>query len=280
MTPPSSEPVERASTLGRRGRRPAKTRPAGEAEWVAAERQRLRGWRRDPDLVPLIYLIYVGGAVAQYSHGARAAAGFASLPASARAMSLSRPWKCPGRATTWSFWLLSGLMLGLFVAELPFARAPAFVLCLYLTMIAVARLGARAAPIVAGLTLGVDFRPRRRGSWHDSLSSAISNFTPIAIPVVAVVTFVVVRRCGRPRARRGASQLARLAAENERNRIARDLHDLLGHSLTTITLKADLARRLSEHDPERGGPRDRGSGGPLPPDARPRCGPPCRATAR
>ena len=47
------------------------------------------------------------------------------------------------------------------------------------------------------------------------------------------------------------AQVARLAAENERNRIARDLHDLLGHSLTTITVKAGLAKRLAERDPER-----------------------------
>jgi two-component system sensor histidine kinase DesK len=47
------------------------------------------------------------------------------------------------------------------------------------------------------------------------------------------------------------SELARLAAENERSRIARDLHDLLGHSLTTITVKAGLARRLGETDPAR-----------------------------
>ncbi len=45
--------------------------------------------------------------------------------------------------------------------------------------------------------------------------------------------------------------MARLAAEGERSRIARDLHDLLGHSLTTITIKAGLARRLSATDPER-----------------------------
>ena len=42
------------------------------------------------------------------------------------------------------------------------------------------------------------------------------------------------------------AEVARLAAENERTRIARDLHDLLGHSLTTITVKAGLARRLAE----------------------------------
>jgi two-component system, NarL family, sensor histidine kinase DesK len=42
------------------------------------------------------------------------------------------------------------------------------------------------------------------------------------------------------------AEVARLAAENERSRIARDLHDLLGHSLTTITVKAGLARRLTE----------------------------------
>ena len=47
------------------------------------------------------------------------------------------------------------------------------------------------------------------------------------------------------------AEVARLAAENERIRIARDLHDLLGHSLTTITVKAGLARRLGEADPAR-----------------------------
>ncbi|MGB0093272.1 MAG: histidine kinase [Solirubrobacteraceae bacterium] len=47
------------------------------------------------------------------------------------------------------------------------------------------------------------------------------------------------------------AELARLAAENERFRIARDLRDLLGHSLTTITVKAGLARQLGEADPPR-----------------------------
>jgi two-component system, NarL family, sensor histidine kinase DesK len=38
---------------------------------------------------------------------------------------------------------------------------------------------------------------------------------------------------------------------HERERIARDLHDVLGHTLTSITLKAELAGRLFNEKPER-----------------------------
>ena len=41
---------------------------------------------------------------------------------------------------------------------------------------------------------------------------------------------------------------AELAAVRERERIARDLHDVLGHTLTTIAVKSDLAVRLMEID--------------------------------
>jgi two-component system, NarL family, sensor histidine kinase DesK len=41
-------------------------------------------------------------------------------------------------------------------------------------------------------------------------------------------------------------EIKALAIAEERARVARDLHDVLGHSLTTITLKAGLARRILE----------------------------------
>ncbi|MDN5892622.1 MAG: sensor histidine kinase [Nocardioides sp.] len=44
---------------------------------------------------------------------------------------------------------------------------------------------------------------------------------------------------------------ARLAVAEERNRFARDLHDILGHSLTVITVKAELAQRLVDVDLDR-----------------------------
>lgn len=43
----------------------------------------------------------------------------------------------------------------------------------------------------------------------------------------------------------------RLAADAERERIARDLHDLLGHTLSVIVLKSELASKLATRDPER-----------------------------
>ena len=44
-------------------------------------------------------------------------------------------------------------------------------------------------------------------------------------------------------------QVSTLAVAAERERIARDLHDILGHSLTAVAIKAGLAARLVEHDP-------------------------------
>lgn len=45
------------------------------------------------------------------------------------------------------------------------------------------------------------------------------------------------------------AELARLAVAEERERFARDLHDLLGHSLSVIALKAELAGRLLADGP-------------------------------
>jgi two-component system, NarL family, sensor histidine kinase DesK len=46
-------------------------------------------------------------------------------------------------------------------------------------------------------------------------------------------------------------EIEQLAAVAERERIARDLHDVLGHTLSVIVLKAELAGRLIERDPQR-----------------------------
>src|SRR3989440_3527699 len=46
-------------------------------------------------------------------------------------------------------------------------------------------------------------------------------------------------------------ELARLQVEEERVRLSRDLHDLLGQTLSMITLKSELARHLVKEEPDR-----------------------------
>jgi two-component system sensor histidine kinase DesK len=108
-------------------------------------------------------------------------------------------------------------------------------------------------PFVIVFALAALLVPVAVRSWHMSLAASLGDVTPLAIPVVAVITFAVLQVLrGNEALAAARSEVARLAAENERIRIARDLHDLLGHSLTTITVKAGLARRLGAVDPAQG----------------------------
>jgi two-component system sensor histidine kinase DesK len=51
--------------------------------------------------------------------------------------------------------------------------------------------------------------------------------------------------------RRAHDEIERLAKIGERERIARDLHDVLGHTLSLIVLKSELASKLADVDPQR-----------------------------
>ncbi len=53
------------------------------------------------------------------------------------------------------------------------------------------------------------------------------------------------------RLRLAHDEIAHLAKVAERERIARDLHDLLGHTLSLVILKSELATKLADRDPER-----------------------------
>ncbi len=54
----------------------------------------------------------------------------------------------------------------------------------------------------------------------------------------------------RQRAERLTKQVETLATDLERNRIARDIHDTLGHSLTSLDVQIELAQRVQANDPE------------------------------
>lgn len=89
-------------------------------------------------------------------------------------------------------------------------------------------------------------------SWIFGLSPY---FWAFAIPITGImgaglIHFAQRRRLGE-RLRRSREEVEHLAKIAERERIARDLHDLLGHTLSVIVLKSELASRLTETDPAR-----------------------------
>lgn len=73
-----------------------------------------------------------------------------------------------------------------------------------------------------------------------------------AVLLASFAMFGVTRLTQRNAELQAAQQeIRRLAVAEERARTARDLHDILGHSLTVVAVKAELAGRLLELDPAR-----------------------------
>lgn len=72
------------------------------------------------------------------------------------------------------------------------------------------------------------------------------------ICAISIISFSIIRSITTSWELHAArEEIARLAVTAERLRIARDLHDLLGHNLSLIALKSELARRLVEVAPHR-----------------------------
>ena len=105
--------------------------------------------------------------------------------------------------------------------------------------------GALAAIVVtaalAGLALLAAGRP---------VADAVESAFEVSLVGFVVLGFSQLQRTAR-QLELSRAEVARLAAESERARIARDMHDLLGHSLSLIALKTELARRMLERDPRR-----------------------------
>jgi two-component system sensor histidine kinase DesK len=79
--------------------------------------------------------------------------------------------------------------------------------------------------------------------------------TIIGIFLVGIIggsnIFFAEQRNADSKLRMAHEEVEALAAVAERERIARDLHDVLGHTLSVIVLKAELAKRLIASDPAR-----------------------------
>ncbi|MGK5681536.1 sensor histidine kinase [Actinoplanes sp. URMC 104] len=143
-------------------------------------------------------------------------------------------------------WLAIALMLALFGLQLPGAGDDALTCLVYVAALAMVYLPARQAIPTALLLFTVaEILPRTVDGWSDGGYG-------LAVLLGSLATYGF-RMAGERQGRLTAAQreLADRAVADERARIAADLHDILGHSLTVVTVKAELAQRLLDVDLER-----------------------------
>jgi two-component system sensor histidine kinase DesK len=86
-------------------------------------------------------------------------------------------------------------------------------------------------------------------AWLGALPAWAWGWTVIATPLIGGV-LIYMTAVG-VRLRQAEAEARHLAVVAERERIGRDLHDLLGHTLSVIAIKAELATKLVERDPAR-----------------------------
>ena len=138
-------------------------------------------------------------------------------------------------------------MLALTFLMLPTAGQKALTCLVYIAAIAMIALDVKVAvALVAVLLGGAELSMRLVPGWTDDGSYGFAIF------LGALAVFGMRRAIQRSIELTATRQdMAELAVQEERNRFARDLHDILGHSLTVITVKAELAGRLIEANPDR-----------------------------
>lgn len=211
----------------------------GSDDGLSSRRRRLFGIS-----VGLVYLVFpVGEIVLGVLTGARAVwagvllvafiTSFLSTVLSPRSMEEASPWTLPLLVLTSMLGIVGALVFGGSWLSLPvytvvlygFALPPAWAL------------GAMLVNLLAVIAAGVI-----NGSETEGLIVLVLQVVTLGILFIGVRNTRVLSY----KLRLAQDEVARLAATEERLRIARDLHDLLGHSLSLIVLKSELAGRLAE----------------------------------
>ncbi|MGN8051040.1 sensor histidine kinase [Curtobacterium sp. 22159] len=107
-----------------------------------------------------------------------------------------------------------------------------------------------AGVVVLGI-VGAQFLVAASTGWDTAVNSGILFAPVITVSVGASMLFFGRQREAEQRLGVAQDEITRLAVVEERARFSRDLHDVLGHSLTVVAMKSELAARLVDADPAR-----------------------------
>lgn len=154
------------------------------------------------------------------------------LAGRSRALGTRLPW--------WTVWGFLTVEVALVAAVSVSAREIALAGLIFVTVNAVLLLPARQSPaVIVLLAVSGEGLPWIIPGWGPMTGIGVQ----IGLAGMAIYGYsqLVARNTELQRARQ---ELADLAVAGERERMARDVHDILGHSLTVITVKAELAGKL------------------------------------
>ncbi|MFF0266948.1 sensor histidine kinase [Kribbella sp. NPDC004536] len=193
----------------------------------------------------LCYPFLAAAGVAQYARGAGLVVGYILLAGisicylAVVMASMRSAWRV--------YWLLLMFMTVMAVLVAPLAHESVMILTAVIVPAAAARVSARPAVALVGLGVAACVvTPMLVSGWDTGQGW----YYAVAVIFTTVLVHAFSRTAeANQQLREARAEVARLASDAERNRIARDLHDLLGHSLTAITVKSGLARRLAADGP-------------------------------
>ncbi|MBP2355574.1 two-component system sensor histidine kinase DesK [Kribbella aluminosa] len=199
----------------------------------------------------LFYLSQPLQSVADRQHGAVRVLGFVTVILFAASylgfFGLVRWTVKHGDLLPWQRIGYLAVMLLLCLLMIPTAGQTALTGLVYIAACGVMLLSLPAgAALVLTLLAGAEISMRVVPGWRDDGSYGFAIF--LGALAVYGMRRAIQRSIELDAARR---DMAELAVQEERNRFARDLHDILGHSLTVITVKAELAGKLIAANPQR-----------------------------
>ncbi len=223
------------------------------AATAAPSRTPLGGWRFGW-IFAGIWLVYLGNPLSVLlddANGWRKALGLCSLAAfvvayiagiidfrRVRLTGLSRP--------TWRRWVQLLVLAVCAAGMIPGAQEAALTGAPFIAATMVMVLPSRMAIVsTALLFVATESATHLVDGWHDQ-----GYGFGVVLAAIATASFRLAWQRNQALIE-AQDEIAELALEEERSRIARDLHDILGHSLTVITVKAELAQRLLDVDIER-----------------------------
>jgi signal transduction histidine kinase len=165
-------------------------------------------------------------------------------------------WRSPSRPLMLAYFVV---LLVVLVAILFLSLGEGFLLLVPLAAYSIILLPRRGAVAMCGLLLLVlGFVDWRVGDTWDSILLIVLPMLTLCVFVV-VFTEAVMREAhahqvlgeAHQRLREDATHIETLATVAERNRLAREVHDNLGHYLTTINVQLEAARAMLDVDPSR-----------------------------